>query len=104
RREVPIDLRQDWPAALRDEGFDPNAPAAWLPEGLLMYLRAAAQHRLFEQITELSRPGSRIAVETAASRAADRRKDMQERMQRVSAQLGLEQTINVQDLIYDDPD
>ncbi|MBO0882861.1 MAG: class I SAM-dependent methyltransferase [Mycobacterium sp.] len=104
RREVPIDLRQDWPAALRGEGFDPNAPAAWLAEGLLMYLPADAQDRLFEQITELSRPGCRIAVETAASRAVDRRKEMQERMQRVSAELGIEQTINVQDLIYDDPD
>jgi methyltransferase (TIGR00027 family) len=104
RREVPIDLRQDWPAALRGEGFDPNAPSAWLAEGLLMYLPADAQDGLFQQITELSRPGSRIAVETAASHAVDRRKEMQERVQRVSAQLGLEQPINVQDLIYDDPD
>lgn len=46
RREVPADLRQDWPAALRDAGFDPTARTAWLAEGLLMYLPAEAQDRL----------------------------------------------------------
>jgi methyltransferase (TIGR00027 family) len=104
RREVPIDLRQDWPAALRGEGFDPKAPTAWLAEGLLMYLPAEAQDRLFAQITELSAPGSRIAVETAASRADERRQEMRERFQRVADQLGIEQTVDVQDLIYHDDD
>ena len=33
RRTVGIDLRGDWPAALRDAGFDPGAPTAWLAEG-----------------------------------------------------------------------
>ena len=42
----------------------PTAPTAWLAEGLLMYLPADAQDRLFEQITELSAAGSRIAAET----------------------------------------
>src|ERR1700739_3432017 len=65
RREVPIDLRQDWPAALRAAGFHPNAPTAWLAEGLLMYLPAEAQDKLFTQIGELSPPGSRVAAETA---------------------------------------
>ncbi|MDZ4235351.1 MAG: class I SAM-dependent methyltransferase, partial [Dietzia sp.] len=37
RREVAIDLRQDWPAALVDAGFDTAQPTAWLAEGLLMY-------------------------------------------------------------------
>src|ERR1700756_3926264 len=40
RHEVPIDLRQDWPAALCKAGFDPSRPTAWLAEGLLMYLPA----------------------------------------------------------------
>ncbi len=57
RREVPIDLRFDWPKALREAGFDPSVPTAWLAEGLLMYLPADAQDRLFEQITELSAAG-----------------------------------------------
>ncbi|MDF0585145.1 SAM-dependent methyltransferase, partial [Bradyrhizobium yuanmingense] len=65
RREVPVDLRFDWPTALHDAGFDASLPTAWLAEGLLMYLPAEAQDRLFELVTELSAPGSRIAVETA---------------------------------------
>jgi methyltransferase (TIGR00027 family) len=104
RREVPIDLRQDWPAALRGEGFDPKAPTAWLAEGLLMYLPADAQDRLFAQITELSAPGSRIAVETAASHAEERRQEMRDRFQRVADELGIERTVDVQDLIYHDED
>ena len=40
---VPVDLRQDWPKALQQAGFDASAPSAWSAEGLLMYLPAAAQ-------------------------------------------------------------
>lgn len=62
-RHVPVDLREDWPAALRASGFDDAAPTAWLVEGLLPYLPAAAQALLFERIVALSAPGSRVAVE-----------------------------------------
>ena len=61
---VPIDLRQDWPKALRDAGFDPQEPTAWIAEGLLPYLPAEGQDQLFERIHQLSAPGSRIAVES----------------------------------------
>ena len=97
-------MRQDWPAALVGAGFDPKAPTAWLAEGLLMYLPADAQDRLFTQITELSAPGSRIAVETAASHADERRQEMRDRFQRVADEFGLEQTVDIQDLIYHDED
>ena len=60
---VPIDLRSDWPTALRDAGFDPSTPTAWSAEGLLLFLPAAAQDLLFERILTLSAPGSRIAVD-----------------------------------------
>jgi methyltransferase (TIGR00027 family) len=60
---VPIDLRGDWPTALREAGFDPSTPTAWSAEGLLPYLPAAGQDLLFERIVELSATGSRIAVE-----------------------------------------
>jgi methyltransferase (TIGR00027 family) len=60
---VPIDLRADWPTALREAGFDPSTPTAWSAEGLLPYLSAAGQDLLFERILELSATGSRIAVE-----------------------------------------
>lgn len=60
---VPIDLRADWPKALREAGFDPSTPTAWSGEGLLPFLPAAGQDLLFERILTLSAPGSRIAVE-----------------------------------------
>jgi methyltransferase (TIGR00027 family) len=63
RRTVPIDLRADWPAALRAAGLDTAAPTAWLAEGLLIYLPSDAQDRLFDNITALSAPGSTIATE-----------------------------------------
>lgn len=63
RRAVAIDLRDDWPAALRAAGFDSSAPTAWIAEGLLIYLPPDAQDRLFDNITALSAPGSRLATE-----------------------------------------
>jgi len=102
RRVVPIDLRFDWPTALREAGFDASAPTAWLAEGLLMYLPAEAQDRLFEQLTELSATGSRIAAETMGVQADERREQMRERFERIAAQLGMEDTLNVQELIYND--
>jgi methyltransferase (TIGR00027 family) len=63
RRTVAIDLRDDWPTALRDNGFDLTRPTAWIAEGLLIYLPPDAQDRLFDNITALSAPGSRLATE-----------------------------------------
>src|ERR1700756_1857784 len=63
RRTVPIDLRQDWPTALKAAGLDTATPTAWLAEGLLIYLPPEAQDRLFDNITALSVPGSTIATE-----------------------------------------
>jgi methyltransferase (TIGR00027 family) len=68
---VPIDLRQDWPAALHDAGFDPARPTAWSAEGLLAYLPADGQDRLLEQILQQSAHGSRIAVEAFGNRFFD---------------------------------
>lgn len=104
RHEVPVDLRHDWPAALVDAGFDASAPAAWLAEGLLMYLPAEAQDRLFSQVTALSAPGSRVAVETVGVQAQDRRELMRERFQKISAQFGIEDAVDVGDLMYHDED
>ena len=63
RRTVSIDLRDDWPTALRQQGFDVNKPTAWSAEGLLPYLPSEAQDRLFDNITALSAPGSQLATE-----------------------------------------
>jgi len=63
RRTVAIDLRDDWPKALRDNGFNSAQPTAWIAEGLLIYLPSAAQDLLFDRINDLSAPGSRVATE-----------------------------------------
>jgi methyltransferase (TIGR00027 family) len=63
RRVVAIDLREDWPAALRAAGLDPTQPTAWIAEGLFGYLPPEAQDRLLDQISELSAPGSRMGAE-----------------------------------------
>jgi methyltransferase (TIGR00027 family) len=39
RRAVPVDLRDDWPAALRAAGLDPTQPTAWSAEGLMPFCR-----------------------------------------------------------------
>ncbi len=66
-RAVGIDLRDDWPTALRRAGFDPGQPTAWIAEGLLAFLPSDAQDRLLDDITALSAAGSRLATETFAS-------------------------------------
>ena len=63
RVAVPVDLRQDWPAALQQAGFDASAPSVWSAEGLTPYLPAAAQDLMFERIHGLTVAGSRVAVE-----------------------------------------
>src|ERR1700761_473831 len=63
RRTVAIDLRNDWPAALAEAGFDRSQPTAWIAEGLLGYLPPEAQDRLLDNISALSADGSRLATE-----------------------------------------
>jgi methyltransferase (TIGR00027 family) len=63
RRTVPVDLRHDWPKALREAGFDANQPTAWLAEGLLPFLPAQAHEAMFSSIDQLSGAGSRAAIE-----------------------------------------
>ncbi|OBI03235.1 class I SAM-dependent methyltransferase [Mycobacterium scrofulaceum] len=84
RREVAVDLRDDWPAALRAAGFDPAQPTAWSAEGLLGYLPPEAQDRLLDTITDLSAPGSRLAVESAPNPEPGEEDRMKERMQHIS--------------------
>ncbi|MCV7258483.1 class I SAM-dependent methyltransferase [Mycobacterium shimoidei] len=71
RREVAVDLRDDWPQALRDNGFDPAKPSAWLAEGLVIYLPAHAQHQLYTGIDGLAGSGSHVAIEDGAPMSAE---------------------------------
>ena len=101
-REVAIDLRQDWPTALRAAGFDPTAPTAWLAEGLLMYLPAEAQDTLFTEITALSAPGSRVSAEAIGHRDEERREQMRMRWEKMADEIGLERPVDIADLTYND--
>ena len=71
RREVAIDLREDWPQALRDSGFDAGKPSVWIAEGLLIYLPAAAEQQLFAGIDALAAPASYVAVEDSVPMSPD---------------------------------
>lgn len=91
RRTVAIDLRDDWPAALLEAGFDPHARTAWSAEGLLVYLPPEAQDRLFDDIVALSAPGSRIATEHMDLRniPSDWAQKLTERSQRLGSKINL---------------
>jgi methyltransferase (TIGR00027 family) len=97
RRSVGIDLRDDWPAALRASGFDVTQPTAWSAEGLLPYLPSEAQDRLFDNITALSAPSSQLATE----HVPDPEAFSDERVQRISERwrrFGFD--LNAADLFY----
>jgi methyltransferase (TIGR00027 family) len=106
RAPVGVDLRDDWPAALITAGFDATAPTAWLAEGLLPYLPADAQDRLFELVTAHSAAGSRIAVEAfsmdLSEQAEQARIARRERTARLRALSGID--IDVDTLTYADAD
>jgi methyltransferase (TIGR00027 family) len=64
RRAVGIDLRRDWPEALRRIGFDATEPTVWIAEGLFIgFLPPATQDRLLDNVTALSARGSRVAID-----------------------------------------
>lgn len=74
RVAVPVDLREDWPAALAKAGHRSELPTAWLAEGLLIYLEPADAERLLDHVDRLSAAGSRLACElgdAARARAAE---------------------------------
>ena len=62
RITVPGDLRDDWPAALREAGLRLDEPTAWVAEGLLVYLSPNDVDQLLDRVTSLSAPGSRLGL------------------------------------------
>ncbi|OBG70806.1 MULTISPECIES: class I SAM-dependent methyltransferase [unclassified Mycobacterium] len=97
RRTVAVDLRDDWATALRAAGFDAGAPSAWSAEGLLVYLPDDAQDALFDHITGLSAPGSRLAFEFVPDTAVFADPRWRAHHERMSG-LGFE--IDFNDLVY----
>jgi len=104
RRPVPVDLRHDWPGALRDAGFDVTRPTAWLAEGLLPFLPAAAQETLFASVDQLSAPGSQVAVEIFGTDDEKRREAQVkwEQLRAKRAARGQDTSFNPFDLWFDD--
>jgi methyltransferase (TIGR00027 family) len=96
RTTVAIDLREDWPAALVEAGFDSKLPTAWSAEGLLVYLPPDAQDRLFDNIAGLSASGSRIATEHMDLRNIP--SDWADRLTERSRRIG--SNINLAELFY----
>jgi methyltransferase (TIGR00027 family) len=97
RRTVAIDLRDDWASALRAAGFDTQAPSAWSAEGLVVYLPDDAQDALFDNVTSLSAPGSRLAFEFVPDTAVFADPRWRAHHDRMS-ELGFE--IDFNDLVY----
>ncbi|MGH3560932.1 MAG: SAM-dependent methyltransferase, partial [Mycobacterium sp.] len=97
--------RQDWPAALRQAGFDPRQPSVWSAEGLLPFLPAAAQDLLFERVQLLSAVGSRIAVEGFGPDFNDpdaraRQRALMQRYREIAAQVRKADIPDFEDLWY----
>ena len=104
RRPVPVDLRHDWPQALRDAGFGATRPTAWLAEGLLPFLPAAALEAMFASIDELSGSGSRVAVEIFGV-DQQKRREAEQKWQELRAKRearGQDTSFNPFDLWFDD--
>lgn len=102
---VPIDLRQDWPKALQEAGFDPARPAVWSAEGLVRYLPAQAQDLLFERIHALSAPGSWLASNVPGEGFTDpdlvrRQREDMARMRAAAAKLVEAEVTDFDDLWY----
>jgi methyltransferase (TIGR00027 family) len=105
RVEVAVDLRHDWPTALRQNGFDASAASVWSAEGLLPFLPAAAQDLLFERIHALTVAGSRVAVEAPGPAfndpdARERQRSLMRRYSEVAAKVGGREAPDFEELWY----
>lgn len=102
---LAVDLRQDWPTALQEAGFDASRPSVWSAEGLLRYLPAQAQDLLFERINSLSPSGSRLATNAPAKSALNpdllaHQREQSQRMRAAAARVLDAEVPDVEDLWY----
>lgn len=91
-RTVGIDLREDWPAALQEAGFDPAQRTAWIAEGVLIgFLPPEAEIRLLDSIIPLSSEGSRLAADfgTVAGSSQEEARQMAEGWRRQGLDLDI---------------
>ncbi len=102
---VAVDLRQDWPMALQQAGFDASQPSVWSAEGLLRYLPARAQDLLFERIHGLSPLGSWLATNAPAKSALNpdrlaRQREEAQRLREAASRVLDTEVPDVEDLWY----
>ena len=102
---IAVDLRQDWPTALQQAGFDASQPTVWSAEGLLRYLPARAQDLLLELVDALSSSGSWLVVNAPSRSALDpdllvRRREQSQRMRAAAARVLDTEVPDVDDLWY----
>jgi methyltransferase (TIGR00027 family) len=71
RRVIRVDLARDWVPALLNAGFDRSRPAAFLAEGLLMYLPPDAADSVVRSITALAADGSWIGLDAVNAEMLD---------------------------------
>lgn len=64
---IPADLTEPWQEALKNSGFDPLQPCAWLLEGFLFYLPNEFLERILAQVSALAAPGSRMGFDIVNS-------------------------------------
>jgi methyltransferase (TIGR00027 family) len=101
-RFLGIDLRQDWPTALRRAGLDDTKPTMWILEGLLIgYLPASAHDEILDAITALSAPGSRIAADHIDSRRSDAVSESMNKLHDIWRKL--DPNLNLQNLTFSGP-
>ncbi|MGC2565939.1 MAG: SAM-dependent methyltransferase, partial [Mycobacterium sp.] len=80
-RPVGIDLREDWPAALKSAGFDAAQSTAWLAEGVLIgFLPPEAEVRLLDNVIAFSAAGSTFAADYGSVRGQTQTEQQQARI------------------------
>jgi methyltransferase (TIGR00027 family) len=102
---VAVDLRQDWPTALQEAGFDATQPSVWSAEGLVRYLSSQAQDLLFERIHALSPAGSWLATNVPAGNFLDpglvaRQRELGRRLREVASRVFNTEVPDTEDLWY----
>lgn len=63
RRAIAVDLREDWPAPLLQAGLATAEAAAWLADGLRIYLSVVEAAALLTELGALSACGSQLGFE-----------------------------------------
>lgn len=65
RQVVPADLERAWVGPLLQAGFDAEQPAAFLAEGLLVYLETGAVTSLLQALRGIAPAGSWLGLDVA---------------------------------------